>query len=58
MTLQPAAESTVLSILGRGVVLGAGFIEGSEIDAHPPFIVLLPHYYHVGEPGWGNRWAR
>lgn len=57
MTSQPTAESIVLSILGRGVVLGAGFIEGSEIDAHPPFIVLLPHYYHVGEPGWGNRWA-
>jgi hypothetical protein len=50
MTWQPTAKSTILSILGRGVVFGACFIKASEIYAHSPLATFLLDHDYVGEP--------
>lgn len=51
MTLHPTIELTILSIQVGEIILGASFVEGPEIDTHPPSAIFLLHHYYVGKLG-------
>jgi hypothetical protein len=40
----------------REIILGAGFIEACEIDAHPPLVAFLLHHDYVSEPRRVGDW--
>jgi hypothetical protein len=38
------------------IILGAGFVEAGEVNAHPPLVALLFHHDYVGEPRRVGDW--
>jgi hypothetical protein len=56
MTWHLAVESTILSILGREVILGTCLVEAGEVYTHSPLVIFLLNHDYVSELGWIVDW--
>jgi hypothetical protein len=56
MTSHLAVESTILSTLGREVIIGTCLVEAGEVYTHSPLVSFLLNHDYIGEPGWIVDW--